>query len=192
VAALVGQGMGRLLVATAEHSPFAFFAWPADTSEGIAAGLRILLNAWPPGAPLTAEPALAHLDTQGRLQPTAGTVNRDLLLPPAASAAATALLALVVGAPGLLFAARAGVLPLSGSDGFVSRYVQRPGRIRLGSERIEVVLAADQIDLDLRRAGLDRDPSSLPWLRREVRFVYERLEAVADPRVRDSNGGLRR
>jgi hypothetical protein len=37
---------------------------------------------------------------------------------------------------------------------------------------IEVRFPLDQVSIDLRRAGLDRDPGWVPWLGVVVRFVY--------------------
>ena len=37
---------------------------------------------------------------------------------------------------------------------------------------IEVRLQLEEVDVDLRRAGLDLDPGWLPWLGAVVRFVY--------------------
>ena len=38
---------------------------------------------------------------------------------------------------------------------------------------IEIHLSLADVDLDIRRAGLDIDPGWLPWLGRVVRFRYE-------------------
>ena len=173
VVALVERSAGRLLTVAAEGSPFAFFVWPADSPESIVTGLKLFLAAWPQGSALAAEPALVYLDSSGRLQPLTEASPQTLLLPLAASAMGTALLAMVVGAPCLLFAARADAPSLETVEGFVARYLQRSGRIRSDSERIEVVLDANQSDLAVRRAGLDRDPGWLPWLQRRMGFVFE-------------------
>jgi len=48
-----------------------------------------------------------------------------------------------------------------------------PGRIALAPEAMTIVLPMDRIDMALRRAGLDRDPGWVPWLRRAVRIEFE-------------------
>ena len=52
VARLHDHASGRLLTAQAEDSPFALFAWPAESPERITTGLRLLLSAWPTGSAL--------------------------------------------------------------------------------------------------------------------------------------------
>jgi hypothetical protein len=172
VASIRAHHTGRLLVAAAEGSPFAFFAWPANSGASLIAGLDALLAAWPHAATITAKQAIASLDTNGRLRTSTDLAEAPLLLPDAPSIPAAALLTLVAGAPCTLFAARAGSLRRS-LPAFVASHLARSGRIRFGHRAMEVVMAIDDIDLAARRAGLDRDPGRLPWLDREVRFVFE-------------------
>ncbi|HWE53580.1 MAG TPA: hypothetical protein VG273_27565, partial [Bryobacteraceae bacterium] len=174
--ALVDHPAGRLLVAAAENSPFAFFAWPAGTPKMVSAGVEALLGAWPHNAILTASPALATLDVSGRLRPSREPGRVIFLLPHAGSAPAAALLALVIGAPCLLFAARAGADPFSSADAFVDRFLALPGHIRTGPEQMEILFRGQDVDVAVRRAGLDRDPCWLPWLRRSVRLIFEGQE----------------
>jgi hypothetical protein len=169
---------GRLLVAGAENSPFAFFAWPAGSPKALGAGLSVLLDCWPHHAVLSASPALAALDTSGRLRSSAEASRLRLLLPEAPSAASASLLAMVVGAPCLLFGARAGK-DSDTSGAFVARFITKAARVRLAYERMEVILRDHDLDLPIRRAGLDRDPGWLPWLRRTVRFVYHEHQPSA-------------
>jgi hypothetical protein len=171
VASLIAHPAGRLLVAAAEASPFAFFAWPAGSPDSLRAGLRVLLEAWPPDLTVTAAPALAGLDATGRLRPAREAVPGPLLLPAAPSATAAALLALVAGAPSMLFAVRAGETVRS-APAFVARYLVLDGLNRLAADEMTVIIDAEHIDIAPRRAGLDRDPGFLPWLRRSVRFVF--------------------
>jgi hypothetical protein len=49
----------------------------------------------------------------------------------------------------------------------------RPGRVVGAPGWIEVRLPLAQVDLRLRRAGLDIDPGWVPWLGTVVRYVYE-------------------
>jgi hypothetical protein len=185
---LADHPAGRLLAAAAEGSPFVFFAWPAATRDLLSAGLRALLAAWPHPFPLHAAPALVTLDPSGRLQPRPESHSTPLLLPGATTAPAAALLALVAGAPGQLFAARAGAPTPDTVEAFVDRYLACPARLRLGPERLDVLLRADQVAFAVRRAGLDRDPGWIPWLRRSVQLVFEEPVAVAQapPRREDS------
>jgi hypothetical protein len=192
VVALVDHAAGRLLVASAVGSPFAFFAWPAATPEMLIPGLHALLDTWPHRGALCSMPSLATLDTSGRLRPCRDATPRPLLLPKAASASSTALLALVAGAPCMLFAARAGAPANDTVKAFVARYLARPARIRIGPERMDVILSVDDLNFDARRAGLDRDPGWLPWLRRTVRFVFVEREPVASPPAAVSSGGEER
>jgi hypothetical protein len=121
-------------------------------------------------------PALATLDDTGRLRPREDVNPRGLLLPEAPSAPAAALLAMVAGAPCALFAARAGTA-VDRVEDFIVRYIARPARIRIGPEWLEIVLGAADVDIAVRLAGLDRDPRWLPWLQRNVRFVFQEHDA---------------
>jgi len=175
---LADHSAGRLLIAAAEGSPFAFFAWPANTADLLRSGLSAFLNIWPHGSLISASPALASLDSTGRVHathepratPDSGYVQ--LFLPPATSIAGAAVLALTVGAPSTLLAARARDTSHR-VDVFVDRWFARPARIRLTHEQMDIIMDADHADPDLRRAGLDRDPGWLPWLRLKVGFVFE-------------------
>jgi len=66
---------------------------------------------------------------------------------------------------------RAGV-SAGGRGGQGVRVLRRRARIVADPGWIEVHLSLDDVDLDLRRAGLDLDPGWLPWLGAVVRFVY--------------------
>jgi hypothetical protein len=50
---------------------------------------------------------------------------------------------------------------------------RREAEIAFDPGWIDVRLRLDDVDLDLRRAGLDLDPGYVPWLGCVVRFVYE-------------------
>lgn len=45
------------------------------------------------------------------------------------------------------------------------------------SDPLRVVIAMEHADIDLRRAGLDRNPGFLPWLGQKVEIVFEADEA---------------
>jgi hypothetical protein len=49
----------------------------------------------------------------------------------------------------------------------------RDGEVRADPGWIELRLALDAVDLDVRRAGLDLDPGFIPWLGTVIRFVYD-------------------
>jgi hypothetical protein len=172
---LVPHASGRLLVAAAPGSPFALFAWPAPSPADAAAGLRAFLRAWPRSAPpVCARPALAGLDGAARLQPSADArASRRILLAEAPSSASAALLAQAAGALGGLFAARIEALASVDAMAFVRRYLALPARVMVKADEIAVALPAESIDMDVRRAGLDRDPGWVPWLHRRVRFSFE-------------------
>jgi hypothetical protein len=189
VVAVVNHSAGRMLVAAADGSPFAFFAWPAATPEMLRAGVQALLDEWPHRGILAASPALVSLDTSGRLRPRHDAGLAPLFVPEAALAPTAALQALVVGAPCTLFAARAGAPVPDNLEAFITRHLARPARIRMRPQHMDIILSADDVDFDARRAGLDRDPGWLPWLQRTVRFVFEERQPLTNPPPTDSSAG---
>lgn len=50
---------------------------------------------------------------------------------------------------------------------------RRPGRVVATRTHVDVLLRLDQIDIRVRRAGLDQDPGWRPWLRRIVAFHFQ-------------------
>lgn len=54
----------------------------------------------------------------------------------------------------------------------VREIVRRPGRVTLTRTDLDVSLALDQVDIRIRRIGLDLDPGWVPWFGRVVRFHY--------------------
>ncbi|MFE9690599.1 hypothetical protein [Micromonospora sp. NPDC005806] len=50
---------------------------------------------------------------------------------------------------------------------------EQPGRLLITDTHVDVVLGVDQIDLDVRIAGLDQDPGWMPRLGRIVAFHFE-------------------
>jgi hypothetical protein len=51
--------------------------------------------------------------------------------------------------------------------------VARPGHVAFTRTHVDVVLPLRDLDLRVRRAGLDADPGWVPWLGRVVTFHYE-------------------
>jgi hypothetical protein len=54
----------------------------------------------------------------------------------------------------------------------VARTCARRAHVRADPGWIELHLALDEVDVDIRRFGLDHDPGYVPWLGAVVRFVY--------------------
>jgi hypothetical protein len=50
--------------------------------------------------------------------------------------------------------------------------IRRPGAIVVTRTHIDVLLRHSQVDVAIRRAGLDLDPGWVPWLGRVVQFHY--------------------
>jgi len=109
---------------------------------------------------LIARPALAALDTSGRLRARSAATPRDLFVPATPSAPSAALLALVVGALSLLFAARAAPHSTARRPSWRAIWCGPAASPEPG--RMDVILGSDALDLDVRRVGLDRDPGWLP------------------------------
>ena len=59
------------------------------------------------------------------------------------------------------------------SRSVVAELAHRVGRIERQQGWIDVHLALADVDIDIRRAGLDLDPGWVPWLGSVVRFRYE-------------------
>lgn len=54
----------------------------------------------------------------------------------------------------------------------------RAARVRANPSHVDIHLRLAEVDLELRRGGLDLDPGWLPWLGRVVRFHYDRSDVV--------------
>jgi len=50
--------------------------------------------------------------------------------------------------------------------------VRRPGRVTLTRTHLDVTLALDEVDIRIRRVGLDLDPGWVAWFGRVVHFHY--------------------
>ncbi len=61
---------------------------------------------------------------------------------------------------------------LEREDGLVAAVCARRAEVVAEPGWIEIRLALEELDIDVRRAGLDLDPGWLPWLGVVVRFVY--------------------
>jgi hypothetical protein len=58
-------------------------------------------------------------------------------------------------------------------DEVIGAVIRRSGVIRYAPGWVEVRMPLAQVDIDIRRAGLDLDPGWVPWLGTVVRYVYE-------------------
>jgi hypothetical protein len=174
-----------LLVARPVSSPFAIFARSAPTPSAARTALEAFLARWTRSAPTPLiSPGLAELDATGRLQPMHQAADPSAaLLPEAPSARATALLAQTIGVLCFLLQARAGATDIPNAESFVERYIQLPARVRVTAEDLTVTMPADAVKVELRRAGLDRNPGWVPWLQKTVRFEF--AEPNDEPRVSD-------
>ncbi|HEY2289287.1 MAG TPA: hypothetical protein VGM86_01180, partial [Thermoanaerobaculia bacterium] len=152
--------------------PFLAFAVPAAWLQGIAAGpLRVRRQAGEPGVRLLTD-ASGRLDLalwRGR----AGKGVRDLLAheAPGRGPAAPARSALEIALEAWLIAARRWCRRRAGIG--LADLVQRPGQVIATRTHLDVFLDPRQVEIRVRRAGLDLDPGWVPWLGRVVRFHYE-------------------
>jgi hypothetical protein len=63
-------------------------------------------------------------------------------------------------------------LEVPGSVSVLRDVCVRPGRLVLLDEAVHVVMPHTALDIDHRRAGLDRDPGHVPWLGRSLRIEF--------------------
>jgi len=167
----VEHATGRLLVVTAIDAPFVLFAWPASHPADAALGLAALLARWPAGTPLHGTPTVIELERSGRCRHTTIAAPEPFVIA-GSSLAETALASLVAGAACQLVAARVGDVVEDVPSWVDERLVHR-GRIVREPALVEVWLASDAVDLDLRRAAIDRDPGYVGWLDCTVRLRFE-------------------
>jgi hypothetical protein len=103
---------------------------------------------------------------------TPGDAGPTITSPPAdnelASVGALASRWATATAHRLVIAPWAGLEP----SAVVERVARRPGHVIADPGWIEIHLDLEDVDIDLRRAGLDVDPGWLPWLGAVVRIVY--------------------
>jgi len=169
---VVGTPDGRLLTVSARETGYVLYARPARSAREARAALEAFLAIWPAARPvLCGDPALAELDRRGRIRVTREK-HAAPFLPDEPGLEARALLAHVTGTLAHLFIARLGVDSLPSLPELVTRYLALPAEIELGNETIVIRLPMERIDLDVRRAGLDRDPGWVPWLGRHVSFEF--------------------
>jgi hypothetical protein len=163
-----------LLVATMRDCPFALFVWPANSITALEAGIAAFLQEWPASAPApSAVPELCWYARGSRLRPDReARLSADILLPESQDHVLDSLLAQGAGSIGYLFAARAQAEAIESTSQLVDRYLAIPGTIEMDTETIVVQIAMERVDLSLRRAGPDRDPGWIPWLRKNVRFKF--------------------
>ena len=166
-------GAGRLIAASPAGSLMPVFVWPAANAEELQQGLRGFLNAWPRSAPpVLALPGFAQLDPSGRVKGSREAIPSSPLAPHPEPSPTSALLAHITGVLGYLFAARAGD-PAARAETLRARYFEIPAQIELSQDLVDAALPMESVKLELRRAGLDRDPGRVPWLRKKVCFRFE-------------------
>jgi hypothetical protein len=71
-----------------------------------------------------------------------------------------------------LAGAACGRLRVPASWPIVREVTARPGRLIAEREHLVIIMPASAVELAHRRAGLDRDPGYVPWLRRRVGFEF--------------------
>jgi hypothetical protein len=169
-ARFIEHATGRLLIATALDAPFALFAWPAASLADAMAGLAALLARWPASTPLHGAPSLIELDRSGRIRH--GGEPPPPFVVDAPTAAAVAVASVVTGAPCQLVASRLDDL-VDTAPAWAARRLAGEARLVRSPDSLEVWRPADAVDLDLRRAGIDRDPGFVPWLGCTVRLRFE-------------------
>jgi hypothetical protein len=171
---VLASSAGRLLVAQCDV-PAPIFVWPAPDAAAVTAGIETFLRHWPADAeaPLGCG-ALADFDRSARLRRAPGSArSAGSILPQGTDAAASCVLTQILGGLLTLFHTRLMAHGDAEATGLVARYLAVPARVVLAPEAMTILLPMDRIDLALRRAGLDRDPGWVPWLRRTVRFEFE-------------------
>ena len=163
----------RFLVACAADE-FPCFVWPADSASALARGLALFLHEWPcHSVRPEAAPGLATVDHAGRIRASFdNSAGPAPFLPAEVTAPFAALTTQIGGTLGALWSTRLQLERPLDRDALVNRYLRLPGRVRIADERVDVILPMDHTDLDVRRAGLDRDPGWVPWLRKNLRVEF--------------------
>lgn len=173
VISLAGLRTDRLLVATSTVSPFVLFARRLPSLRVLPAAARVLVGGWPRTAPpIYAEPALAAAIAEERIV-SSRTTPPPAYIPPTDSPALSAVSAQIAGVLCELFRVRTGGGRYATPADFVCEFLKVPGRLLSDDAELTVYIPAACVDLRVRRAGLDRDPDWVPWLRKKVRFVFE-------------------
>lgn len=162
---------GRLLVVTAYDAPFVMFALPARTPTEAAAALATLRARWPHTTPLFGAPSVIELDRSGQIRHARARPPAPFLVA-AESCAAVALASLLAGAACQLVVARVGD-PVDDAVAWVAHRLALAGRIVPLEDAIEIWIDADAVDIELRAAGIDRDPGFVPWLATTIRLRFE-------------------
>ncbi|MEO8679065.1 MAG: hypothetical protein ABI665_08465, partial [Vicinamibacterales bacterium] len=163
----------RLLVVTEDQTPNVVLALDATGADALTLALDAFLARWPASAPNPlASPALVIADARGRLRAGATASPIGLASHLRDGWPAAALVAQVAGSLACLFTTRLdGDCP--SREAFAARWLAKPARAISTPTAIEVRMPMSAIDLELRRAGLDRDPGYVPWLDRHVRVVFD-------------------
>jgi hypothetical protein len=170
-ATFVDGPRGRLLIATACDAPFVMFAQPARTPAEAAAALAALRALWPQTTPLFGAPSVIELDRSGQVRHARARPPAPFLVD-ADKCAAVALGSLVVGAACQLVASRVGDR-VDNVAAWVAQRLALAGRIVHLEDAVEIWIDADAVDIELRAAGIDRDPGFVPWLATTIRLRFE-------------------
>lgn len=170
-ASFVDGPHGRLLIVTARDAPFVLFAWPARTPAEATAGLAALRAQWPGTTPLFGAPSVVELDRSGQIRHAHASPPAPWLVS-GRSCAAIALASLVAGLPCQLAISRLGE-PVDDVAAWVARRLAVYGRIVHLEDAIEIWVDVNAVDLELRSAGIDRDPGFVPWLATTIRIRFE-------------------
>ena len=163
-----------VLCVTAIGSPFVLYAAPSGSTDQCRTAMDQILCLWTESeATLYATPELVQIDSTGRLRLRGRSpADPDLFLPPAANVASSMLLGVAIGVLCQIFAVRVKQPSISDLGQLTDRYFARPATVEIDKETIRVMMPSDAIDLSVRRAGLDRDPGWVPWLKRTVKFLF--------------------
>ena len=150
--------MFLLAVAAAAGIPDVILADPAFADRPLSWVLQGIATRWGPAPDDAATAAFAGLDPAGpspwRNDPPA-TPEQDARLDDLAMR---------------WHAAAATVMGRDELD--LSTVIRRPGHIGYTPGWIEIRFGLDQVDIEIRRAGLDVDPGWVPWLAVVVRYRY--------------------
>ena len=62
--------------------------------------------------------------------------------------------------------------------GDLRQLIAREGKIAVSRTHLDILFEAKQMDIRIRRAGLDIDPGWVAWIARVVKFHYDHGDTV--------------